>query len=411
MIFFNTLRFHIDLGISIAIYFGLLRLFPKLNRLYPLLALSLYFTHHFFKVPLLLLAITLPFMIAYYYLTLLQRRSLNGALIAPALLGIVGLLWLYVRFPETVKFLGLAETQSIPQVRELLPYFIGAPFMVCRLVSFLFDIRNKEIKHPTLISFLVYIFYFPTLLSGPVTKFREFTKEHDYSSTKQYFHQYLIPGTKRIVIGILKREVLTQLLSTVALPFIFIDRSNRWQLILGAYLYYIYLYLDFSGYSDLAIGLSKILAIGIPENFNWPIFSRNPVMFWQRWHTSFLNWLNEYLLSPLYTFLLRAFPNAPLFLLSCIAIFTTFFFTGFWHGESLRYVFYGILNATVMVLYRSYDTGMRLYASDLRQKLRESMVAKIISCILCFHYVTFGLMVFSLDFKTIKLVLYRIFHG
>jgi membrane protein involved in D-alanine export len=227
----------------------------------------------------------------------------------------------------------------------------------------------------------------------------------------RYLEECLIPGTKRIILGVLKREVVSEILSAAALPFLFTDRCTRWELVFGIYCYYFYLYIDFSGYSDLAIGFSKVLGLNIPENFDKPFLARNPMDFWRRWHISLLNWLNEYILTPVYTFLLKNCSFLPGGVLSFIAIFITMGFAGIWHGEDERYLLYGLFNAAVLWAYRTYDNYMRTNHGALRRELNANVFITWVSRLVCFHYVLIAFMIFSVDDELILVIFRKIWNG
>lgn len=195
------------------------------------------------------------------------------------------------------------------------------------------------------------------------------------------------------------------------MPYIVIEKADVQHLWIGAYAYYLYLFVDFSGFTDLAVGVSKIMNVEVPENFHAPLLARNPRDFWQRWHISFLDWLNQYVMTPLYSFELRYFPWVPLPILSLIAILATFLFAGVWHGEGTRFLAYGALNGMVLWAYRIYDEQLRRRAPELRKRLLSSKLVTALSVFLCFHYVVFALMVFSLDRPMLRQVLGRMWNG
>ncbi len=248
------------------------------------------------------------------------------------------------------------------------------------------------------------MFYFPTLLSGPVTNYRHFQgieKAPSKFDINEYVEKYLVPGIKRIVLGMVKKNLIAELLSSVALPFISIDTSSNGRVVLAAYAYCIYVYLDFSGYTDLAVGLSKILKIEIPENFNNPFKARNPQDFWSRWHISLSKWLYEYIFAPVYAFLLRNFPEKMRLFLPGIAIFVTFAFSGVWHGDESRFVREGLYHATALFIFVNFDMVMKKYRPATRRWMRESPVVTGISTFITFHYIVVSFMFFSLNFQAL----------
>jgi membrane protein involved in D-alanine export len=160
----------------------------------------------------------------------------------------------------------------------------------------------------------------------------------------------------------------------------------------------------------MAVGLSKLLGIEIPENFNMPFIARNPQDFWSRWHISLSKWLYEYIFAPIYVKLMRLFSNSSKIILSSIAIFLTFSFSGVWHGLESRYLREGTLHASALFVFLNFDGYMRKYRPSLRKKMRDSRLVRVISTTITFHYVLLSFMLFSLDFTKIAFVFRKIFR-
>jgi D-alanyl-lipoteichoic acid acyltransferase DltB (MBOAT superfamily) len=267
------------------------------------------------------------------------------------------------------------------------------------------DFRAGAISNPRLITFLTYIFYFPAWISGPITRYSHFANAEPKG---EYRETYLIPGLKRIVLGMVKKNFVAEVIAPFALPFIDIHSASSGTIVLAAYLYFLYLYLDFSGYTDLAVGSSKLLQVEIPENFNLPFLARNPQDFWFRWHISLSKWLNDYVFTPTYTVLLKTFSSEYRVLLAAIAIFITFAFSGFWHGEELRFIREGFYHATFLFIFFFFDGYLKKNRPRTRKWMKDSTTVTLISRFATFHYVVGSFMVFSLDFATLKVVLKRL---
>jgi alginate O-acetyltransferase complex protein AlgI len=411
MSFFNSLHFLLITAAWIAAYFAYLHFSRRPRHEAFLLLMSVWWTHSFFEIPVPFLALKLAILSGAYYLATAKTSPRTGTAISVCIGGITILWWVYLRFPTLLGELGVPSAANSEFLLHRAFLFVGIPFTVCRMISFSVDVRRNDTPDRGLIPFLLYIMYFPTLMSGPVTVYKRFIDIAAPKVDRDYLYTNVVPGMKRIILGIFKRQLIASFLWSVSLPFIHVDGAQAWRLWLGAYSYYFYLFADFSGYTDLVLGMSKIMNVNLPENFNRPYFARSPLDFWQRWHISFLDWLRQYVMTPLYSYELRRFPFLPPALLSLVAISATFLFVGIWHGEARRYLLYGALNALVLWSYRLYDEQMRRRAPALRKRLLASPLVTGVSVVLCFHYVVFALMVFSLEPGVLEHVLRRIAHG
>ncbi|MGZ3656007.1 MAG: MBOAT family O-acyltransferase [Bdellovibrionota bacterium] len=411
MSFFNSIHFILESALWIGAYLAFVRTCPNRRPEGFLLAMSLWWTHSFFKIEAPYLLFRLAILSGIYYLGVTAMRKPFKLAVSSSMIGIILAWWVFLRFPHVLGHFNLPVPSDSEFLRQRLFYFVGIPFTVCRVISFVVDSRSGKVENPGLLKFLLYICYFPTLMSGPVTNYTRFTKIEPPLVNLDYLATNVVPGVKRIILGIFKRQLLATFLWSISLPFIKAGDASIARLWIGAYAYYVYLFVDFSGYTDLAVGISKIMNVNLPENFNFPFLARNPRDFWQRWHISFLDWLNQYVLTPVYTFELKWLSFLPGGLLSLLAILITFVFAGVWHGEGTRFLIYGIFNALMLWAYRTYDEKLRMHAPALRKRLLASRAVSVVSVVLCFHYVVFALMLFSLDRPELRAILGRMWNG
>ncbi len=272
--------------------------------------------------------------------------------------------------------LGLSE---IPWVLVILP--IGISFYTFETITYVVDVYRKE--HEPLHNFwdyLLYILFFPKLIAGPIVRYQDFARQLQ----SRYSNENLtnrIQGFFRFVIGLSKKVLIANQLGLAA-DSIFIwdyqllDSFSAWMALLA---FSFQLYFDFSGYSDMAIGLALMLGIKIPENFDNPYVSKSVTEFWRRWHISLGNWMKNYLYIPLggnqSSKKSRVYLN----------LWLVFIASGFWHGASWNFILWGAYHGLFLILERSL-------LKPFYQKLNET-----IQMALTFFIVIIGWVLFKVN--------------
>jgi alginate O-acetyltransferase complex protein AlgI len=272
--------------------------------------------------------------------------------------------------------LGLSE---IPWVSVILP--IGISFYTFETITYVVDVYRKE--HDPLHNFwdyFLYILFFPKLIAGPIVRYQDFARQLQ----SRYSNENLtnrIQGFFRFVIGLSKKVLIANQLGLAA-DSIFIwdyqllDSFSAWMALLA---FSFQLYFDFSGYSDMAIGLALMLGIKIPENFDNPYVSKSVTEFWRRWHISLGNWMKNYLYIPLggnqSSKKSRVYLN----------LWLVFIASGFWHGASWNFILWGAYHGLFLILERSL-------LKPFYQKLNET-----IQMALTFFIVIIGWVLFKVN--------------
>ena len=258
----------------------------------------------------------------------------------------VVLLW------AVAKCIGFVLDPALP-----LAGFVGISYFVVKLLTFLRDYQSGLVKNPKLITALNYLFFAPTFLAGPMHYYREFDKS--VKDPKLPSPNQIIPLVFRILWGAVKTLVLSPLLSPHGMPVPDGLSISGSELLIRAFIFTFQLYFEFSGYSDMAIGSSKLMGIQTPENFNNPLISRNVVEFWQRWHISLMRAITGYVYVPLARKFATVKVAGPKLTMAVVTV-TAFTVSGFWHGGSLNFILWGIYNAGIIVAYeicRPYLAG------------------------------------------------------
>lgn len=257
-------------------------------------------------------------------------------------LGILGFFKYFNFFISSFNelLLSLGVQQSLSTLYIILP--IGISFYTFHGLSYIIDIYYKKIK-PTnnLIDYSVFVSYFPLLVAGPIERASHLLPQLKEKRTFNYLQA--TNGLKQILWGFLKKVVIADNCAThVNDIFYNYSELSASTLLLGAFYFTIQIYCDFSGYSDIAIGVSRLFGIELIKNFNYPYFSRNIAEFWRRWHISLSSWFRDYLYIPLGGSrggMDKTIRNT----------FIIFVVSGFWHGANWTYILWGAINALLIV--------------------------------------------------------------
>lgn len=240
-------------------------------------------------------------------------------------------------FASNLNHLGL----SLPILRLSLP--IGISFYTFQTMSYPIDLYRKQTDpQKSLVSFGAYVCMFPQLIAGPIVRYVDVAKQLDHRTlSRQSFYD----GTRRFIVGLCKKVLLAnnagQVFETISqLPVSERSVLTAW---LGIIFYAFQIYFDFSGYSDMAIGLGKMLGFDFPENFNYPYISDSITEFWRRWHMTLSFWFRDYVYIPLGG-------NRHGLKRQLINIMIVWLLTGFWHGASWNFVLWGVYYGVILIM-------------------------------------------------------------
>ena len=215
---------------------------------------------------------------------------------------------------------------------------VGISFYTFQTLSYTIDVYKRKLE-PTkdFIAFTAFVSFFPQLVAGPIERATNLLPQ--FYKKRKFEYDKAVDGLKQILWGLYKKVVIADTCS-IFVDDIFQNYMNYsgGTLIVGAILFSFQIYCDFSGYSDIAIGTSKLFGISLMTNFRTPYFSRNIAEFWRRWHISLSTWFRDYLYIPLGG-------SKTSKILTVRNIFIIFIVSGFWHGANWTYIIWGSLNA------------------------------------------------------------------
>lgn len=230
---------------------------------------------------------------------------------------------------------------------------IGISFFTFQALSYIVDIYRKTVpndKNP--VNFALYMALFPKLITGPITHYHNLSKQ---ILNPEFKLDDFAEGVKRFIFGLGKKVLIADTVARTAdqifaIPAVHQTAGLAW---LGIITYTLQIYFDFSGYSDMAIGIGRMCGFKFPENFNYPYISRSIKEFWTRWHISLAAWLRDYLFLPIAYSVLRKIKSDRLLRVKAenwsyfISAFSTFLLCGIWHGANWTFftwgAFYGVL--------------------------------------------------------------------
>ena len=227
-----------------------------------------------------------------------------------------------------------------PAVGVLLP--IGISFFTFQAISYVVDIGRGVWRRPvSLLDFAVYLSFFAHLVAGPIVRASEFVPQLDHDADPRY-----VPTAEPFMLifrGLFKKVVISSFMATIADPvFALPQGSSSWQTLWGIYAYAIQIYADFSGYTDIAIGVALMLGIRFPQNFNAPYRALSLQDFWRRWHMTLSRWLRDYLYIPLGG-------NRGSERFTYRNLFLTMVIGGLWHGANWTFVIWGAIHGGYLV--------------------------------------------------------------
>jgi alginate O-acetyltransferase complex protein AlgI len=339
--FFNSLHFAIFLPIVFILYW-VIGAKSKINQNYILILASYYFYSCWdWRFLFLLVFSTLLDYVSGMKIEKSQtpfERKIWLWLCVTINLGFLGVFKYYnffaSSFAELVHSFGFTASPIL--LKLILP--VGISFYTFHGLSYIIDIYYKRIKaEKNFVDYSLFVSYFPLLVAGPIERAThllpqlKINRKFEFNKAKE--------GIYQIVWGLVKKVVIADSCAIYANEiFNHYNSMNSWSLILGAIYFAFQIYGDFSGYSDIALGTSKLFGIDLLRNFNYPYFSRDIAEFWRKWHISLSSWFRDYLYIPL-----GGSKGNKLFQVR--NTFIIFLVSGFWHGANFTYVAWGLINA------------------------------------------------------------------
>ena len=433
---FNSLPFFIFIGVFLPLYFTLK---SKARLLLCLIGSYFFYGWWDYRFLSLVMFSTLIDYVVGLKLDKEEKGSKRKRLMLISILANLGFLGFFKYFnffqESFISILNDMGMQPHPAtLKILLP--VGISFYTFQSMSYTIDVYWRKIKvEKDLIRFATFISFFPQLVAGPIVRARDFLPQ--FQKDRTFLWDRLISGTGQVLWGFFKKVAIADSLAPyVDQCFQSPEGFSSSHLLIGIVFYSFQIYCDFSGYSDIAIGLARVMGFDFPHNFRTPYFSRNFSEFWQRWHISLSSWLKDYLYIPLGgnrggSFGSVFFIVLPLFLLSIfwsdsiqttliylsilviVSIITayhmrkseanmvkgftymnnmvTMLLGGLWHGASWVFYFWGFLHGTYLIIQRFLGKpfGHLMTALRFPKPLQQAIDILIVYFFTCLAWVFF----------------------
>ena len=280
---------------------------------------------------------------------------------------------------------------------------VGISFFVFQSMSYTIDVYRGAIRPlRRRIDYMFYLSFFPQLVAGPIVRARDFIPQirKPVLVTRRMFGM----GVGFIIIGLIKKAVISDYISLNFVDRVFDDPAlySGFECLAGIYGYALQIYCDFSGYSDMAIGIALLLGFRFPKNFDAPYKSATITEFWRRWHISLSSWLRDYLYISLGG-------NRKGRVRTYINLLLTMVLGGLWHGAAVRFVLWGALHGVALALHKMWMAVIPWAKADGKQM---NIFSRLVGFLVTFNLVCLGWLLFRADsMQTVHIMLYQIFHN
>jgi alginate O-acetyltransferase complex protein AlgI len=325
-----------------------------------------------------------------------RLRRAEGLLLSIGM-GLIGLLLLELKLPALTESasagLRLMAGQSVELASAADIRWLGFSYIAFRLLHTLRDRQTGRLPVVNLREYVTYAVFFPALTAGPIDRLERFTPQ-----LRQPAPFELAPGGQRLLVGLFKKFVLADSLALIALNPLNAGQVEltgwTWLLL---YAFSLQIFLDFSGYTDIAIGMALLMGIRLPENFNRPYTRPNLTQFWNNWHMTLTFWFRAYFFNPL----TRGLRRGPVKLSPAVVILITQIATmvliGLWHGITVNFAFWGLWHGVGLFAQNRWSAWLGPHLAPLlKDRPRLQSMLSIAGALLTFHYVSLGWVWFAL---------------
>lgn len=334
MIFSSIYFIYYFLIIFLILYF----ITPKKFKNYTLLLGSLFF--YFYGDSKYIVLLLISSLVNYILGRLISKKNKKLFLIIGLIFNF-GLLFYFKYFNFFLSNINSLFKTNINLFSIVLP--LGISFYTFKNASYLIDVyKNRVNSEKNFINYFTYIAMFPSLIQGPIVRY----KDIDLKDKKISFDNFAL-GVERFIIGLSKKVILADTLAKLVTSLTNMEVQTVVSLWVKATSDIVKLYLDFSGYTDMAIGLGLMIGIKIMENFDYPLSTYSVTSFWRKWHISLSSWFKDYIYIPLGGNRKGKFRKY-------FNIFVVWFLTGLWHGASWNFILWGLYFGTILVIEKRF---------------------------------------------------------
>lgn len=271
--------------------------------------------------------------------------------------------------------------------------WLGFSYIAFRLIHVLRDKQTGRLPELTLPEFAAYVIFFPSLSAGPIDRAERFAGDlrNEFALTQE---ETLLAG-QRIVIGLFKKFVVADALALIALNNTLATqvRTTGWMWII-LYAYTFQIYFDFSGYTDIAIGIARLVGIKLPENFAAPYTKPNLTQFWNSWHMTLTQWIRSYFFNPFNRWI-RGYKSLPAWIMILVGQLATMLLIGLWHGVTVNFILWGTWHGLGLFLQNRWSDFAKTRFNTNNARLQSAL--QVGGTLLTFHFVALGWVFFALS--------------
>ena len=301
---------------------------PKKFRNIILLMFSVLF--YFYGEPKYMLLMLIEVFISYVIGLLIDKYKSKNILIIGIFIHVL-LFGIFKYFNFVIINVNNLFHSNLNLLNVILP--IGISFYTFQIISYEIDVYNKKVNvQSNILKYFLYVFLFPQLIAGPIVRYQDVNNEID---NRNVTFEMFARGVRRFIIGLSKKVIIANNLGELCNIYLNLGDKSILFTWIFAISYMLQIYFDFSGYSDIAIGLGKMLGFNFPENFNYPYMAKSITDFWRRWHMTLSSWFRDYVYIPLGG-------NKKGVLKQIRNILIVWSLTGLWHGASWNFIVWGL---------------------------------------------------------------------
>jgi alginate O-acetyltransferase complex protein AlgI len=288
--------------------------------------------------------------------------------------------------------------------------WLGISYLAFRLLHAIRDYQSGRLPAYSFKEFAIYSLFFPAYTSGPIDKVQRFVR--DLRETAKLDRQGLVEGGYRILIGVFKKFALADSLAIFALNAQNASQIDTamWSWVL-LYAYSLRIYLDFSGYIDIALGISRWLDIRLPENFDRPYLKTDLTSFWNSWHITLAQWFRAYFFNPLTRYLRSKRSHLPVWIVILSGQFTTMLLIGLWHGLTWNFAIWGMWHGVGLFLHNRWSNWSKTRLPTWDQRPWIKRISSFTGWFITFHFVTLGWVWFALPIPGMALNTFQTLFG
>lgn len=279
--------------------------------------------------------------------------------------------------------------------------FLGISYLTFKTVQVIMELRDGTIKEISWQQYLQFLLFFPTISSGPIDRYRRFVKDYDHVPDRKTYLADVDQAVFYLFQGFLYKYILGYIFGTLLLPNVSQAALSQryalggtgisWYLLAYMYVYSMYLFFDFAGYSLFAVSISYFMGIKTPMNFNKPFLAHNIKEFWNRWHMTLSFWFRDFIFMRFTFWVMKHHWVKNRVRMSQLAYLVNFLVMGFWHGITWYYIVYGLFHAAAIILNDYWLRYKKKHADQIpHNKWTEGLAIFATFNIVCFSFLIFS---------------------